>query len=85
MNPSGSTDTHPLATLLPMPVTKPEDRVNVILLAEDRLLCDLIAEKLGATGRGRSQAVRFGLRCAAEKLGIVVGSEGKEKKKKRMG
>lgn len=47
-----------------------EDRVNIILPAEDRDLADRVAAALGDAGR--SAAIRFALKCAAERLGISL-------------
>lgn len=69
---------HSVATLPTMPS---DDRVNIILPQADRDLADRIAEALGASERGRSQAIRFGLKCAAEKLGL--GPDGKKIRKRQ--
>lgn len=80
-----STGPHRVATLPRMPS---DDRVNIILPAEERALADRIAHALGAMLGGnekatRSQAIRYSLRVAAEKLGVSEATQGKEKKRKQ--
>lgn len=64
-----------------MPETTDQDRINVILLAEDRALLAKVMAELGGGPRSRSLAIRYAIRCAAEKLGIPTVEEKKKKRR----
>lgn len=57
------------------------DRLNIVLPEEDQKLADRIAKKLGVGRGGRSAAIRYALRVAAEKLGVADEKPAPKKKK----
>jgi len=60
----------------------PVDRINIVLPPEDRELADALTDLLGLGRGGRSAAIRYALRVAAEKHGLAADAKPKRKAKR---